>query len=76
MSTRRSSTQLEQEQISRHQLSERLSQYRWHFSFPSPDFGEDFIVEIYNNGQNTGVTFYIQEKSVTNIAARKTKRNN
>lgn len=76
MGNRRSSTQLEQEQISRHQLAERLSQFGWHFTSPSPDLGEDFIVEVYHEGQNTGVIFYIQEKSITNLEERKTKDNN
>lgn len=76
MGNRRSSLQLEQEQKSRHQLAERLSDFGWHFTSPSPDLGEDFIVEIYHEGQNTGITFYVQEKSVTNLSARKTKKEN
>jgi hypothetical protein len=63
MRTRRSSIQLEQEKKSRLQLEERLSDFGWHLVSPSPDLGEDFIVEIYHDGQNTGVTFYIQEKA-------------
>ncbi|MBI5822604.1 MAG: DUF4365 domain-containing protein [Chloroflexi bacterium] len=73
MGNRRSSIQLEQEQKSRHQLAERLIDFGWHCTSPSPDLGEDFIVDIYHDGQNTGVNFYIQEKSVTNLASRKTK---
>ena len=46
-----------------------------HLASPSPDLGEDFIVEVYHEGKNTGVTFYIQEKSVTNLGGRKTKDN-
>jgi len=75
MRKRRSSTQLEQEKKSRLQLEERLSDFGWHLTSPSPDLGEDFIVEVYHEGQNTGVTFYIQEKSVTNIEERKNKDN-
>jgi hypothetical protein len=60
---------------SRLQLEERLSDFGWHLTSPSPDLGEDFIVEIYHEGQNTGVTFYIQEKSVTNIEELKNKDN-
>ena len=73
MNMRRSSIQVEQEQRSKHQLAERLSDFGWHFTSPSPDLGEDFIVEIYHKGKNTGVTFYIQEKSVTNLEQRRTK---
>lgn len=75
MSNRRSSVQLEQEKKSRLQLEECLTDFGWHLSSPNPDLGEDFIVEIYNEGQNTGVTFFIQEKSVTNIEERKNKDN-
>lgn len=75
MNKRRSSIQLEQEKKSRLQLEECLSDFGWHLSSPSPDLGEDFIVEIYHDGQNAGVTFYIQEKSVTNLYTRKTKDN-
>jgi hypothetical protein len=73
MSNRRSSIQLEQEKKSRLQLEECLTDIGWHLASPNPDLGEDFIVEIYHEGQNTGVTFYIQEKSVTNLEKRKTK---
>lgn len=76
MNKRRSSIQLEQEKKSRLQLEERLSDFGWHLATPSPDLGEDFIVQIYHEGQNTGVNFYIQEKSVTNLEERKTKDNN
>ena len=75
MSNRRSSIQSEQEKKSRLQLEECLSDFGWHLASPNPDLGEDFIVEIYHEGQNTGVTFYIQEKSVTNLENRKTKDN-
>lgn len=76
MNKRRSSIQLEQEKKSRLQLEERLSDFGWHLATPSPDLGEDFIVQIYHEGQNTGVNFYIQEKSVTNLENRRTKDNN
>lgn len=76
MNKRRSSIQLEQEKKSRLQLEERLSDFGWHLATPSPDLGEDFIVQIYHEGQNTGVNFYIQEKSVTNLEDRKTKDDN
>ena len=75
MRKRRSSIQLEQEKKSRLQLEERLTDFGWHLTVPSPDLGEDFIVEVYHEGKNTGVTFYIQEKSVTNIDERKNKDN-
>lgn len=60
MRKRRSSVQLEQEKKSRLQLEERLTDFGWRLASPFPDLGEDFIVEIYHEGINTGVTFYIQ----------------
>jgi hypothetical protein len=75
MSKRRSTSQLEQEKKSRLQLEECLSDFGWHLSSPNPDLGEDFIVEVYHQGRNTGVAFYVQEKSVTNLEERKTKDN-
>ncbi len=75
MTNRRSSIELEQEKKSRLQLEECLSDFGWHLASPNPDLGEDFIVEVYHEGQNTGVTFYIQEKSVTNLEKRKIKDN-
>src|SRR5260221_10899017 len=75
MRKRRSPIQLEQEKKSRLQLEECLSDFGWHLASPSPDLGEDFIVEIYHDGQSKGITFYIQEKSVTNLEERKTKDN-
>lgn len=66
----RYSTQLQQEQISRHQLCERLAEFGWVPTSPL-DLGEDFIVHIYHEGKATGVTFHIQLKSVTNLYERR-----
>ncbi len=60
----------QQELISRSQLSERLVEFGWIPSSPE-DLGEDFIVQIYFQGQATGVSFYIQEKSVINLHERR-----
>ena len=61
-----------QELISRKQLAERFINFGWIPSSPE-DLGEDFIVHIYFNGQATGVTFHVQEKSVTNLTERHRK---
>lgn len=64
---------IQQEGISRDQISERLKEFGW---IPSPtniDLGEDFIVHIYIDGNPTGKTFHLQAKSVTNIDERKKK---
>lgn len=62
--------QMRQEEISRHQLAERLVTFGWSPVAPK-DLGEDFIVHIYFEGRATGVTFYVQEKSITNLAGRR-----
>lgn len=61
--------QKQQELRSRHQLSERLTDFGWLPVVPE-DLGEDFIVHIYHEGRATGVNFYIQLKSVTNLKER------
>ncbi|HER45472.1 MAG TPA: DUF4365 domain-containing protein, partial [Thermoplasmatales archaeon] len=63
---------MRQELISRRQLSERLVEFGWIPNDPSLDLGEDFIVHVYLGGQATGVTFHIQEKSVSNLYDRRT----
>lgn len=55
---------MRQEEISRHQLCERLVSFGWLATSPK-DLGEDFLVHIYHDGRATGVTFHVQEKSIT-----------
>ncbi|MCP4421152.1 MAG: DUF4365 domain-containing protein [Chloroflexi bacterium] len=62
--------QKQQELRSRHQLSERLTDFGWLPTVPE-DLGEDFIVHIYHEGRATGVNFYVQLKSVTNLNKRR-----
>ncbi|HLF90546.1 MAG TPA: DUF4365 domain-containing protein [Anaerolineales bacterium] len=62
--------QLQQEQISRKQLSERFIEFGWKPTAPF-DLGEDFIVDIYFEGKAAGVNFYVQLKSVTNLEERR-----
>ena len=63
---------MKQEEISRHQLCERLINFGWLPATPK-DLGEDFIVHIYNEGRASGVTFHLQEKSIVNLVARRKK---
>ena len=65
----RFTTQKKQELISRAQLGERFIEFGWMPNSPE-DLGEDFIVHIYFQGRATGVTFHVQEKSVTNLHER------
>jgi uncharacterized protein DUF4365 len=59
----------QQELISRYQFCERLVQFGWIPVSPE-DLGEDFIVHVYYERKATGVSFYVQEKSVTNLQNR------
>ncbi|MBN2002242.1 MAG: DUF4365 domain-containing protein [Anaerolineae bacterium] len=61
---------MKQELISRRQLSERLIKFGWMPNDPTLDLGEDFIVHVYLGNRATGVTFHIQEKSVSNLPDR------
>jgi hypothetical protein len=73
---RRLIEQMQQEDISRFQFEERLSKFGWQTSKPQRDLGEDMQVQIYFDGQATGVTFHTQLKSVTDLEKRKKKRSN
>jgi hypothetical protein len=69
---KRFSDEKKQELISRSQLYERLVDFGWLPNSPE-DLGEDFFVHVYYEGRATGVAFYIQLKSVTNLTERKRK---
>ncbi len=62
--------QKKQELRSRHQLADRLTEFGWVPVVPE-DLGEDFIVHIYHEGRATGVNFFVQLKSVTNLNGRR-----
>lgn len=62
--------QKKQELRSRHQLADRLTEFGWVPVVPE-DLGEDFIVHIYHEGRATGVNFFVQLKSVTNLNDRR-----
>jgi hypothetical protein len=64
MSKPRYSKQSEQEAISRAQLDELLSNFGWVVNAIARDVGEDFVVQIYDDGISSGITFYVQLKSV------------
>lgn len=68
----RFSKAMQQEQLSRHQLEACFVEVGWLASEP-PDLGEDFLFSMYFKGSATGVAFYVQLKSITNLYARKTR---
>jgi tetratricopeptide (TPR) repeat protein len=53
------------EAISRAQLSELLHRRGWVASAISPDHGEDFLVQIFEDGNTTGHAFYVQVKGTS-----------
>ena len=68
MSTRRrKSPQQQQENISRKQFEVFLEQHEWGTYDIFPDLGEDILVQIYEDGVSTGISFYVQLKSVDDI---------
>ena len=72
-SKRRLSPQQSQENISRKQFEEFLEQHEWVTGDISPDLGEDILVRIYEDGISTGLSFYVQLKSVGDIRKRTLK---
>ena len=66
----RFTSEKQQELISRSQFCERLVEFGWIPVSPE-DLGEDFIVHIYFEGKATGASFYVQEKSIINLDARR-----
>jgi hypothetical protein len=63
----RYSPQQQQENISRKQFEEFLEQHQWITNDVVPDLGEDILVRIYDKGISTGLSFYVQLKSTSNL---------
>lgn len=59
----RFSAELRQEHRSLDQLSERLDEYGWLVNVLPRDLGEDVLVSIYDGGNFTGLSFFVQCKS-------------
>lgn len=67
MARNRYSPQKKQEQVSRTQFKSFLEQHEWITGDIEPDLGEDILVRIYRNGVSTGLSMYVQIKSVKAI---------
>ncbi|WP_437905055.1 DUF4365 domain-containing protein [Sorangium sp. So ce327] len=67
LASRRLSAQKRQEQRSLGQIQDCFSD--WNVNRFSEDLGEDLIVQIYDDGRSTGLSFYFQVKSVQDIEA-------
>lgn len=63
----RYSAQQKQENISKPQIEEFFESHNFITSPVTPDLGEDSLVRIYENGVSTGLSFYLQLKSTSNI---------
>jgi len=73
MEKRRFTKEQEQENRSRAQLQDRISEMGWTFAEPGTDLGEDMIINVYFKGIATGVSFYLQLKSISNKTKRQSK---
>lgn len=63
----RHSPQQRQENVSRKQFEAFLEAHEFVTGDISPDLGEDILVRIYDKGVSTGLSFYVQLKSVDSI---------
>jgi len=71
-SGRRRTVEQEQERESRLQLA--LAWKSWPLQSSAEDLGEDLLFQIYADGNFTGLSFYVQLKSTTNLDALVPKR--
>lgn len=65
--------QHEQEKLSRHQLA--ICWKEWSLQSSAEDLGEDLLVQIYAEGRSTGLAFYVQLKSTTDMDGLVSKKN-
>ena len=64
---RRYTLEKKQEQTSRTQIKAFLEPFEWITGDIDPDLGEDIFIRIYENGISTGLSLYVQLKSVSNL---------
>lgn len=67
MARKRYSPQKKQEQVSRKQFETFLEQHEWITESIHTDLGEDIFVRIFSDGVSTGLSLYVQLKSVKSI---------
>ncbi len=63
-----------QEAESKADFLKRLAQLRWNVLEPAKDLGEDYLVQIYDDGVSSGLSFYVQLKSIRDAEKHKGKR--
>lgn len=74
--TRRYTREAQQEDLSEKQFGARLAEQGlgWPVNRLGRDLGEDLLVQIYDQGTSTGLSFYVQLKSVRDIEKRRRRR--
>lgn len=70
---RRYSREAQQEDLSEAQFKERLAALGWPANRLGRDLGEDLLVQIYDQGASSGLSFYVQLKSVRDAERRRPK---
>lgn len=70
---KRLSPEQAQENISRKEFAKLLEKHGWVTTDVVPDLGEDLLVRVYDNGVFTGISCYVQLKSVQHIEALRLK---
>ena len=71
---RRYSREAQQEDRSEGQIRDRLAEVGWAVDRLGRDLGEDLLVQIHDDGRSTGLSFYVQLKSVRGAERRRRKR--
>jgi hypothetical protein len=71
---RRLTVEAQQEYRSRSQFDERLTEFGWLVNAKDRDHGEDVLVDIYDGGNSTGLSFLVQLKSTERLEAFVPKR--
>ncbi|HRI72449.1 MAG TPA: DUF4365 domain-containing protein, partial [Polyangium sp.] len=71
---RRFGRQDRQEAESKADFLKRLAKLGWNALEPAKDLGEDYLVQIYDDGVSSGLSFYVQLKSIRDAEKHKGKR--
>jgi hypothetical protein len=73
---KRYSPQAQQEDRSEGQFRDRMAEtgVGWSVNRMGRDLGEDLVVQVYDQGASTGLSFYVQLKSVADAERKKPKR--
>jgi hypothetical protein len=64
----------QQEAESKADFAKCLAKLGWNVMQPEKDLGEDYLVQIYDDGVSSGLSFYVQLKSIKGAEKRKSKR--